>query len=161
MSGGLISIISALAGAGIGGFLSFLAAWFVNQKQVRAQWLSHDRERREELYKEFIEDASKCYANALLHEKPDIGALVSLHAEVSRMRVLSTHEVTLKAEKLVGKIMRAYSQPKKTFQEVQSMDFDALDIMRSFSETCREEFMSLRDENFDKPRLRRPRKSPP
>ena len=68
--------------------MSLLASWLASQQQVRSQWLAHDRSRREELYKEFIEEAAKCYVDALLHEKPDIALVVVLYAKMSRMRVL-------------------------------------------------------------------------
>ena len=41
---------------------------------ARAQWLAQDKVRRQELYKEFIEDASKCYIDALQQDKADIPA---------------------------------------------------------------------------------------
>jgi hypothetical protein len=91
MNPGLISALSALAGAVIGGLISVLASWVANQQQIRSQWLAHDRSHREDLYKEFIEEAAKCYIDALLHEKPDIPSVVVLYAKMSRMRVLSSH----------------------------------------------------------------------
>jgi hypothetical protein len=76
MNGNLISALSALAGAVIGGVMSLLASWVANQRQVRSQWIARDRSQREDLYKEFIEEAAKCYIDALLHGKPDISSVV-------------------------------------------------------------------------------------
>ena len=59
MDSSVISALSALSGAATGGLLSIFASWLVNRRQVRAQWLSHDKAHREELYKEFIEEAAK------------------------------------------------------------------------------------------------------
>ena len=61
--------------------------------------------RREELYKEFIEDASKCYIDALLHDRADIPALVSLYAKIGRMRVLSSPKVVASAEQIGRKTL--------------------------------------------------------
>lgn len=55
------SVISALAGATIGGLTSVLASWLTQHTQARAQWLAQDKLRQQELYKEFIEAASKSY----------------------------------------------------------------------------------------------------
>jgi hypothetical protein len=64
----LISGAAALAGAATGGVMSLLASLLANQRQARAQWLAQDRSGREELYKEFIENASRCYVDALQHD---------------------------------------------------------------------------------------------
>jgi hypothetical protein len=39
------------------------------------------------LYREFIEEASKCYIDALQHDEADIPSLVGLYAKLGRMRV--------------------------------------------------------------------------
>jgi len=44
------------------------------------QWLAQDKIRRQEHYKEFIEVAAKCHADALQHEQPEISTLVELDA---------------------------------------------------------------------------------
>jgi hypothetical protein len=46
MNANLISALSALADAVIGGVMSLLASWVANQRQVRSQWIAHDRSRR-------------------------------------------------------------------------------------------------------------------
>ena len=148
MDSGLISASSALAGAAIGGLLSLVASWLVNQRQVRAQWLAHDRSRREDLYKEFIEEAAKCYADALLHEEPDIASLVVLYAKISRMRVLSSRQVVESAEQLIEQVIDSYSKPAKTFTEIHAIKDGSLDIISNFSERCRTEFDFLRAQTF-------------
>ena len=55
---GLVSAGAGLSGATIGAAMSFLGSWVVHQKEVRAQWLGQDRLRRQDLYKEFIQEAS-------------------------------------------------------------------------------------------------------
>ena len=100
MDSNLISALSALGGAVIGGGMSLLASWLINVRQVRAQWLGHDREHREDLCKEFIGQAAKCYVHALLHDKPDVASLVVLYAKMSRMRVLSSLQVIEKGDRI-------------------------------------------------------------
>ncbi len=68
MDSSLISAFAALIGASIGGLTSVLASWSLHQRQVRVQWVGQEANRRRELYKEFIEDASKCYVDALQHD---------------------------------------------------------------------------------------------
>ena len=82
---GLVSAGAGLVGATIGAAMSLLGSWVVHQKEVRAQWLGQDRLRRQKLYKEFIQEASKCYAHALEHEKPDVPLLVILYGKTRRL----------------------------------------------------------------------------
>jgi hypothetical protein len=57
------------------------------RSQARVRWISQDRTRRQEVYKEFIEEASKCCADALQHDEADIPELVNLFATISRRLV--------------------------------------------------------------------------
>jgi len=68
----IISALAALAGAITGGLTSMLASWLTQHAQARAQWRAHEKRQRQELYREFIEAASKCYVDALQRDKADI-----------------------------------------------------------------------------------------
>jgi hypothetical protein len=142
-----ISIVPALAGltgAAIGGLTSGIASWFAQKTQSRVQLLAQKRVPRQELYKEFIEVATQCYADALQHEKPDIPALVTLYGKIGRMRVLSSPKVLASAEQIAQKIINMYLEPNKTFLELREMvNKNAIDILDNFGEACRAEFRSL------------------
>ena len=100
--------------------------------------------RRQELYKEFIEDASKCYIDALQHDKADIPALVSLYAKIGRMRVLSSPKVVASAEQIAKKTLDAYLEPDRGFLELRDMvNSGAIDVLSKFSAACRDEFETL------------------
>lgn len=53
-----VSAFAALVGSAIGGFTSLAASWMTQRVQFRAQQLAHDIGRREELYRDFIDEAS-------------------------------------------------------------------------------------------------------
>jgi hypothetical protein len=145
MNASVISALAALAGATIGGFTSLIASLLAQKYQARAQWLVQEKLRRQELYKEFIEEASKCYTDALQHDKADIPGLVALYAKIGRMRVLSSPAVVESAETIGRKILDAYLQPNKTFDELREMiNNHAIDILGDFTEACRKELESLR-----------------
>jgi len=149
MNASVISALSALLGAAIGGFASFLASWMTQRMQVRAQWLVQDRLHRQDLYREFIEEASKCYIDALQHDKGDIPALVTLYTKIQRMRILSPQNVVAAAEQIGHKILDTYLQPDRTFLELREMvQSNSIDILYDFSEACRREFESLRTQQF-------------
>jgi hypothetical protein len=114
------------------------------KSQSRVRLLAQDKVTREDLYKEFIEAATRCYADALQHEKPDIPGLVNLYGKIGRMRVLSSPKVLASAEQIGQKITNIYLEPNKTFFELHEMiNKNAIDILSDFGEACREEFRSL------------------
>jgi hypothetical protein len=107
--------------------------------------MAQDKVLRQELYKEFIETATRCYVDALQHEKPDVPALVNLYGKIGRMRVLSSPKVLASAEQIGQKIANLYLEPNKTFLELREMiNKNTIDILGDFGEACREEFRSLR-----------------
>jgi hypothetical protein len=149
MNASIISALSALLGAAIGGTASFLASWMTQRMQVQAQWLIQERLRRQELYKEFIEEASKCYIDALQHDKGDIPSLVTLYSKIDRMRVLSAPKVIDSAEQIGRKILDTYLEPDKSFLELREMvNTNSIRIIGDFSQACREELESLRPRQF-------------
>ena len=140
MNPAYLSALAALAGSAIGGLTSLGSAWLTQRHQDRATRRSGGKARRQKLNKQFIDEASKLYADALVHDKAEISALVSVYALISRMRVLSNPAVVEKAEAVVRMIVDTYFAPNKTFPEVRKLlDNRAIDPLRAFSEECRAE----------------------
>jgi hypothetical protein len=147
MYASIIPAIAALAGAVTGGLTSVLTSWLGQHAQARTQWLAQDKLLRQELYKEFIEAASKCNIDALQHDEADIPALVELYVKVGRMRILSSPKVVESAELVARRIVDTYLVPNKTFLELREMTIDgSIDLLREFGEACRAEFESLRSQ---------------
>ena len=108
MEASVISALAALAGTAVGGLTSVAANWLTHRIQIRAQSLQHEKNRRQILYRDFIEEASKCYIDALQHDEANVPGLVGLYAKLSRMRVLSSKPVVDTAESITRKILDAY-----------------------------------------------------
>ena len=141
MDASIISALAALTGAAVGGLTSGIVNWRSQRSQVRAQWILHEKSRRQMLYKDFIEDAAKCYIDALQHDEADIPGLVGLYAKLSRMRALSSKTVVDRAEDVARKILDAYLEPDKSFVELREMAVDGtIDLLQGFSAACRHEF---------------------
>ena len=135
-----LSVFAALAGSTIGGLTSFATSWLTQHSQFRAQRHEQDIARREDLYKDFIEEASKLYADAYEHDQADTSKLVRLYALVSRMRLLSSPTIIENADRVARVIIATYLAPNKTFRDVtEILDNDALNPLREFSNACREE----------------------
>jgi hypothetical protein len=146
MDSAYLPAVAALAGSAIGGLTSFASAWLTQHRQDRANRVSRDKARRRKLYKQFIDEASKLYADALVHDDLQISTLVSAYALISRMRVLSSPQVLHKGEAVVQMIIDTYFAPNKTSPELRELlDSHAIDPLRSFSEECRAELESPTD----------------
>jgi len=140
MDSASISALAALAGALIGGLTSFATSWLSQRAQARAQQLAHKLTRREELYKAFLEESSRLYADSLIHDTPDVSQLIRLYSMLNLMRVVSSMSVVDHADKVVRMIVNNYLVPNKTFPELRDMvNSGAMDPLRDFSEACREE----------------------
>jgi hypothetical protein len=145
----IISALAALTGAAVGALTSGIANWLNHRSRLRAQWLLHEKSRRQILYRDFIEEASKCHIDALQHAEPDIPGLVGLYAKMSRMRTLSSKPVVHCAEDVARKILDTYLEPDKNFVELREMVINGtIDLLHGFSTSCREEFEHLRGQQF-------------
>jgi hypothetical protein len=144
MESSSLPTFAALAGAAIGGLTSFATSWITQHAQARAQQLVHRLTRQEELYKDFIDEASTLYVDSLVHETPDISQLVRLYAMMSRMRVLSSAPTVQAADNVARLIVNTYLAPNKTLPELRDMmNNGAMDPLREFSDACREEFQTF------------------
>ena len=149
MNASVISALAALAGTAVGGLTSVIANWLTHRIQARAQWLQHEKNQRQILYRDFIEEASKCYIDALQHDEADIAGLVGLYAKLGRMRVLSSKPVVQSAEGIVRTILDAYLEPDKTFVELREMAIQGtIDLWHDFAHACRVEFEDLQARQF-------------
>src|SRR6476620_9618125 len=93
---------------------------------------------REELYKSFIEEASRLYADALVSDKSEISKLVDLFALVGRMKILSSDAVIEAAEKAGRLIVDTYLSPNREFADLPEL-MSGMDPFRDFSDACRRE----------------------
>ena len=144
MDASIISALAALTGTAVGGMTSLIANLLTQRLQLSAQTLSHEKNRRQDLYREFIEEASKCYIDALQHGEADIPSMVGLYAKLNRMRVLSSEPVVASADHIAKKILDIYLEPDKSFVELHDMaNSGAIDLLRDFSAACRVEFEDL------------------
>ena len=138
-----VSALAALAGSAIGGLTSLATSWLTQHAQFRAQQVGLDLGRREALYRDFIEEASKLYTDAYEHDQADASKLVRLYAMVSRMRMFSSSRIIDSADKVCRVIIETYLAPNKSFRDLPAfMDDKAVDPLREFSNACREELQS-------------------
>ena len=146
MDASIITALAALTGAAVGGLTSGIAAWLNHRSQVHTEWILHEKTRRQTLYRDFIEEASRCCIDALQHDKADIPGLVGVYAKLSSMRAVSSKPVVHCAEDVA---LDTYLEPDKSFVELREMAIDGtIDLLRGFSDVCHDEFEEMRPTQF-------------
>ena len=135
-----VSALAALSGSAIGGLTSLTASWLNLHVQFRAKQRASDLNRREELYRNFIEESSRLYADAFEHDHVEVSKLVNVYALISRMRVLSSPKIIEEADNVVAAIVETYLAPNRTLRDVREIiQNDKMNPLREFSNACREE----------------------
>jgi hypothetical protein len=141
-----LSALSAIAGSLVGGLTSGFTTWMSQRSQARAGQLAREMSRRDDLYKDFIDAASKAYGNALVSNEPQVQELVALYAMVSRMRVMSLPRTVASAEKVMRVTTDTYFAPNKTIHELHdelTKSEAGIDPLKDFSEAARDELQAF------------------
>jgi hypothetical protein len=139
MNSAYISAIAALAGSGIGAIASFATTWLTQDAQERTRRVAQRVTRREHLYGEFIEEASRLFTDALTHELDDPSKFVRLYAMVGRLRLLAPANVIASAEQVMQHIVETYYLPNRDFSNPEEKPREDIDMLRAFSEACRQD----------------------
>ena len=135
-----ISALSALGGATIGGLASFGSSYLTQRTQLRFTHHEAIRCKREELYAEFVDEASRLYGDALGHQKDDAADLVKLFGLLGRIRLVSPRPVVTAAERTFDTIARAYLGPNRTMHEVMDdVRQGGFNFLIEFGEACRQD----------------------
>jgi hypothetical protein len=137
-----VSALSALAGSIVGGLTSGFSNWLSQRSQARVEQFNRDRERRKELYKDFILEASKVYTGAVMSNQPDIPELIALYGMLSRIRMMSSSAVLTCAERILVETVGAYSKPNQSLTELTELlkTGTGIDPLKDFAEAVRAEF---------------------
>ena len=120
---------------------SIITGWVSQRRKDRDRHTLRSVSKREELYRNFIEEASRLYADALVNNKSEIPKVVDLYALIARMKILSSDAVIEAAEKAARLIIETYLSPNKTFVDLPEL-IDEMDPLRDFSEACRRELQT-------------------
>jgi hypothetical protein len=136
-----IPALAAFSGSASGTVATVLTGWVTQRRRDRARHASRTISQREELYRSFIEDASRLYADSLVSEKSEISKLVDLYALVGRMKILSSDDVIEAAEKVGRLIIETYLSPDRSFDDLPEL-ISSMDPFRDFSDACRRELQA-------------------
>ena len=94
--------------------------------------------RLENLYGEFIEEASRLFSDAFSHKLEDAAKLVELYALLSKLRLIAPADVLLAANNVMERLLQTYAMPEADSRILTSAEAARnLDLLRTFSEVCR------------------------
>jgi hypothetical protein len=112
--------VAALAGSAIGALASLGTTWFNQHAQERARQRFEAREGRTRLYQEFIEEASRLYVDSLSHDLgDDVSKFVHIYSLISKLRLVSSTDVVVKADDVMRRIVESYQAPSiSDFQNI-------------------------------------------
>jgi hypothetical protein len=137
----ILSSVSALLGALIGGGASLCAAIYTQHYQDRLQRVAGEIAKRETVYADFVMSASNLILNAYTHDGIALGGeeqrLIGL---INRMRLFAPPDVVKSAEAVLRAIVEISLKPsievRRLAKEALSESLDP-DPLLSFSLICR------------------------
>jgi hypothetical protein len=144
----LLSPISALFGALIGGGATLLGAMYTQRSQDRLQRVASEITKREAVYAEFVMSASNLLLNAYTHDEISLGGdeqrLIGL---INRMRLFAPTDVVDGAEAVLRAIVEISLKPsvelRQLAKEALSKSLDP-DPLLAFSLACRTDLDNVR-----------------
>ena len=144
----LLSPVSALLGALVGGSTSLVAAIYTQRYQDRLQRVASEVTKRETVYADFVMSASRVLLNAFTHDEIALGddeqLLVGL---LNRMRLFAPPDVVGGAEAVLRAIVEISLKPRIEAQQLakqalaKSLDPDPV---MTFSSVCRADIDNVR-----------------
>ncbi len=140
-----VSAFAALGGSVVGGLISGVATWLAQRSQIQAGRRAHQISYHEELFRDFIVEASKAYVHAMMNNQPDLQALIGVYSLINRMQVLCCTETTACAQRVVDITIETYFQPNKTFNDIRAMikERTLINPLSEFATAAREELGTL------------------
>jgi hypothetical protein len=144
----LLSPVSALLGALIGGGMSLIAAVYTQRYQDRLQRIACEVTKRETVYSEFVSHASNLLLHAYTHDEIVLtGDEQRLMGLINRMRFFAPSKVVGAAEAALRAIIEISLKPsiglKKLATEALSQSIDP-DPLLEFSQVCRADLDNVR-----------------
>jgi hypothetical protein len=139
MNDAYISALAALAGSGIGALASVGTTWVTQRYQDRSKRLAQNSARLEQVFGEFIDQASRLFADALTHQLDDLSKLVPLYATMGKLRLYASNETVVCADRVMSRILDAYYSPNINFETQRIRRAENYDVLRAFITACQTE----------------------
>jgi hypothetical protein len=143
----LLSPVSALVGALIGGGTSLIAAIYTQRGQGRLQRVAGEVAKREMVYADFVILASNLLLHAYTHDEIELtGDEQRLMGLINRMRFFASPKVVATAETVLRAIVEIALKPSIEVRQLatQALSERLDDPLREFSLVCKTDLDSVR-----------------
>ena len=143
----LLSPVSVLLGALVGGGASLLGTIYTQRSQDRVQRVASEIAKRETVYADFVMSASNLLLNAYTHDEISLGADVQrLIGLINRMRLFAPTDVVSGAEAVLRAIVEISLKPsvelRQLAKEALSKSLDPNPLL-AFSSICWDDLDSV------------------
>src|SRR4051812_27886802 len=139
-----MTAMAAALGSLVGASSSIVTNWISQRAQSARAHVEWKMREREALYKDFIMEASRLSAEAMMTslDRPD--QLVVLYGILSRIRLVSNDDVLDKATSCCRGIVEHYKRPNMTADQLRA-EFESyhFDPLNDFSDACRAELSAM------------------
>jgi hypothetical protein len=135
--------MAALFGSLVGALGSSASTWITQRHADQRDLLARRIFHRVQLYSEFITESTRVLVDALENNFKDPNKLIPAYALLNRIRLTASKEVFASAESVVREIVKDYSEPNLTPEQIRSKALQGNDPLKQFSETCRAELDSM------------------
>jgi hypothetical protein len=135
--------MAALFGSLVGALGSSVSTWITQRHADQRDLLARRIFHRVQLYSEFITESARVLVDALENNFKDPNKLIPAYALLNRIRLTASKEVFASAESVVKEIVKDYSEPNLTPEQIRSKALQGNDPLKQFSETCRAELDSM------------------
>lgn len=135
--------VAALFGSLVGALGSSASTWITQRHADQRDLLARRIFYRVQLYSEFITESTRVLVDALENNFKDPNKLIPAYALLNRIRLTASKEVFASAESVVREIVKDYSEPNLTPEQIRSKALQGNDPLKQFSETCRAELDSM------------------
>lgn len=143
----VMSAVSALVGALIGGGGSLASAVYTQRYQDRLQRVSREANKRASVYASFMMSASKMFLKSHVNDGFTLnGDEQHLIALVNRMRLFAPPEIIEAAEAVIRKVVEISLQPSIDLKQLTMEDvarYSEADLLLPFSLACRADLDNL------------------
>ena len=146
MDTSIVTALAALAGSLIGGLTTLASTWLTQRYQATRERTANEIAKREALYGEFINEATRVGIDAVEREIGSMAELTKLLALTSRIRLASSDEVLAAADAVIERIAELYlgenKTPREIYEEARRRGNPMPDPLKAFSDACRRELQN-------------------
>jgi len=144
MDSTLTSVLAALSGSVIGASTPVLSNFVIQRSATQRELTNREIAQREELYSEFIQQGTSCYAKALSQNLNTFDEIVAMYALVNRIRLFASRSVLDAAEAFVKKLIARYGETNMTIEQIKSVALEQhADPLNEFALKCRAELREV------------------